>query len=50
MGVACGAPNAVSTTFNWINDKGDIVGFDSDVTHGIIYNTKTGTFTTLDDV
>ena len=46
------APGAVETELLGINDHGIAVGFDIDangVTHGVIYNTKTGTFIILDD-
>jgi hypothetical protein len=45
------APGASETELLGLNDHGIAVGFDivNGVTHGIIYNTKTGTFTTLDD-
>jgi hypothetical protein len=45
------APNATETELLGLNDHGIAVGFDivNGVTHGIIYNTKTGTFITLDD-
>jgi hypothetical protein len=46
------APGATETELLGLNDLGIAVGFDivNGVTHGIIYNTKTGTFTTLDAV
>jgi hypothetical protein len=45
------APGATETELLGLNDHGIAVGFDivNGVTHGIIYNTKTGTFITLDD-
>jgi hypothetical protein len=45
------APGATETELLGLNDHGIAVGFDivNGVTHGIIYNIKTGTFTTLDD-
>ena len=44
------APGATTTELLGLNDHGIAVGFDivNGVTHGIIYNTKTGTFITLD--
>jgi hypothetical protein len=44
-------PGATETELLGLNDHGIAVGFDvvNGVTHGIIYNTKTGTFITLDD-
>ncbi len=44
------APGASETELLGFNDQGIAVGFDmvNGVTHGIIYNTKTGTFTTVD--
>jgi hypothetical protein len=44
-------PGASETELLGLNDLGMAVGFDvvNGVTHGIIYNTKTGKFTTLDD-
>jgi len=45
------APGATETELLGLNDRGIAVGFDivNGVTHGIIYNTKKGTFITLDD-
>jgi hypothetical protein len=45
------APGATETQLLGLNDNGIAVGFDvvNGVTHGIIYNTQTKTFTTLDD-
>jgi len=45
------APGATETELLGLNDRGLAVGFDivNGVTHGLIYNSKTGTFTTLDD-
>lgn len=44
-------PGATETELLGLNDHGIAVGFDvvNGVTHGIIYDSKTGTFTTLDD-
>jgi hypothetical protein len=45
------APGATETELLGLNDHGIAVGFDvvNGVTHGIIYNTKTGAFIQLDD-
>ena len=45
------APGATETELLGLNDHGIAVGLDmvNGVTHGVIYNTKTDTFTTLDD-
>jgi hypothetical protein len=45
------APGATETELLGLNDHGIAVGFDvvNNVTHGIIYNTKTGAFIQLDD-
>ena len=45
------APGATATSFLGVNNNGLAVGFDlvGDQMHGILYDTSTRTFTTLDD-
>jgi len=45
------APGASETELLGLNDHGIAVGFDivNGVTHGLVYNSRTGRFTTLDD-
>jgi hypothetical protein len=45
------APHASETELLGLDDHGIAVGFDivNGVTHGLVYNTRTGAFTTLDD-